>query len=207
MPAPSPIPPLLPRPTVIKLGGSLHDAPALRAWLRRLAAADGPPRVIVPGGGPFADRVRATQVALHLDDPAAHRMALLAMAQFGVLCAGLVPGLVTVPSVAAVRNALALGQVPIWLPLDLLAGHPEIEESWRVTSDSLALWLAHGLEASRLILVKSAPVPAGPADARRLEASGLIDRAFPELLRQWPVAFRCMHQDDWASFGRPLPVT
>ena len=44
---------------VVKLGGSLHDAPALRQRLAELATLPGPARIVVPGGGPFADAVRA----------------------------------------------------------------------------------------------------------------------------------------------------
>lgn len=200
MSAPSPIPPTLPRPWVVKLGGSLHGAPALRAWLQHLATVDGPPRVIVPGGGPFADQVRTAQATLGFADAAAHRMALLAMAQFGTICAALVPALVTAASIDAVRTALGTGRVPVWLPLDLLPGRPDIEESWRVTSDSLALWLAHELKAAHLLLVKSAPIPPGPPDARALSSAGILDGAFPDLLQRWPVAFGCVHQEQWVRF-------
>jgi aspartokinase-like uncharacterized kinase len=51
----------LPGPNVVKLGGSLHDAAELGGWLAALAEAPGPARVVVPGGGPFADAVRAAQ--------------------------------------------------------------------------------------------------------------------------------------------------
>ena len=183
------------RPWIVKLGGSLHDAPALRTWLLLLATAPGPPRAIVPGGGPFADAVRAAQARLGFDDGTAHRMALLAMAQFGTLCTGLAPALLGAPSVAAVRTALAAGRVPVWLPLDLLAGHGAIEESWRVTSDSLALWLAGELGAARLVLVKSGALPEAEADAADLAARGLLDAAFPAFAASAGIAIDCVHRD------------
>ncbi len=46
---------------VVKLGGSLHDSPALRDRLAELATLPGPGRIVVPGGGPFADLVRRLQ--------------------------------------------------------------------------------------------------------------------------------------------------
>ncbi|GJD44069.1 hypothetical protein AFCDBAGC_1931 [Methylobacterium cerastii] len=66
----------------------------------------------------------------------------------------------------------------IWDPAALRAGHPDIAETWDVTSDSLALWAATQLGAARCILVKSADAPAG-ADARALARIGLVDAAFP----------------------------
>ena len=66
----------------------------------------------------------------------------------------------------------------IWDPVALRAGHPDIPESWDVTSDSLALWAATQVRAARCILVKSRDAPAG-ADARALARIGLVDAAFP----------------------------
>ena len=47
-------------PLVVKLGGSLHASPALAHWLTALKRYPRP-LTIVPGGGPFADAVRAAQ--------------------------------------------------------------------------------------------------------------------------------------------------
>ena len=74
--------------TVIKLGGSHAFAPHLRDWLAAIAGCAGS-MVLVPGGGPFADLVRDAQARIGFDDDAAHRMALLAMAQYGCALASL----------------------------------------------------------------------------------------------------------------------
>ncbi len=66
---------------VVRLGGSHAFSPLLRPWLAAIGAAAGRV-VLVPGGGPFADTVRSAQAAMGFDDLAAHRMALLAMAQY-----------------------------------------------------------------------------------------------------------------------------
>ena len=78
---------------VVKLGGSLFDAPALRQRLAELATLPGPARIVVPGGGPFADAVRALQPALAVGDLVAHRMAILAMQQFGLALQAIEPRL------------------------------------------------------------------------------------------------------------------
>jgi aspartokinase-like uncharacterized kinase len=62
--------------------------------------------------------------------------------------------------------------------VELRAGHPDIAESWAVTSDSLALWLATRLQADRLVLVKSVDAPAISTPETLAEA-GIVDAAFP----------------------------
>ena len=75
------------RPVVVKLGGSVVRSGELVAWLDAIAAARCP-IVVVPGGGALADEVRACQSELGFGDPAAHRMALLAMDQLAWAVAG-----------------------------------------------------------------------------------------------------------------------
>jgi hypothetical protein len=84
------------------------------------------------------------------------------------------------------------GEVPrahVWDPCALRAGHPDIPESWAVTSDSLALWLATETGAPACRLVKSAPAPrgSGPQDWARL---GLVDAAFPAFAARYPGEIR-----------------
>jgi aspartokinase-like uncharacterized kinase len=76
---------------VVKLGGSLAGSERLREWLAALAGQPG--LVLVPGGGPFADAVRAAQGALRFDDATAHHLAMLAMEQYGRALCALQPGL------------------------------------------------------------------------------------------------------------------
>jgi aspartokinase-like uncharacterized kinase len=165
-------------PVVVKLGGSLAAADTLEEWLATLLAHGGGRAVIVPGGGAFADAVRAAQRRHRFSDRAAHAMAILAMEQYARLLLDLAPALVPGASLAALRAALAQGRVALWLPSAMLEGEPAIAASWDVTSDSLAAWLAGRLGAARLVLVKSAPALPG-ADAAMLAAQGLVDPTFP----------------------------
>ena len=75
------------RPVIVKLGGSVVRAPELSSWLDAIVAARRP-IVVVAGGGALADEVRACQAELGFGDPAAHRMALLAMDQLAWAIAG-----------------------------------------------------------------------------------------------------------------------
>lgn len=169
---------------VVKIGGSLTRAGPPVALLRQLAERQG--IIVVPGGGAFADAVRGAQPALGLTDSAAHRMALLAMEQMAHAMADLAPALRPAQTLAALGAAAEQGTA-LWFPAALTIGNAEIRESWDVTSDSLALWLATRLAAPRLLLVK-APGAAVPAASGTLAqqvsawtAAGLVDAAFATL--------------------------
>jgi len=161
---------------VLKLGGAQARGPWLKAWLNAIAALAGRV-VVVPGGGPFADAVRAQQALIGFDDEAAHDMAMLAMAQFGRALAGMRPGFALVEDEAALRARLAQRQTPVWAPLQM-ASAAGLTPSWDTTSDSLAAWLAGRLGASRLILVKHGEA----ASAEALAARGVVDANFPAYL-------------------------
>lgn len=164
---------------IIKLGGSLAAAGTLRRWLAVILAQGGGCAVIVPGGGEFADSVRAAQTRWRFSDRTAHRMALLAMEQYALMLHELAPALRPCADEAQIGAALAAGGIALWLPSAMVEADPAIAESWDVTSDSLAAWLARRLGATRLVLVKSAPAPAPPVSPERLAEFGLVDPAFP----------------------------
>ncbi|WP_027173551.1 uridylate kinase [Methylobacterium sp. 10] len=163
-------------PTIVKLGGSLvSDAARLGRLLAALADGGEGRCVVVPGGGPFADAVRQAQGQLGFSDALAHRLALDCMGRMAEVLSECEPRLAIVRSVMEARSA----EAPIiWDPVALKDGHPSIRESWDVTSDSLALWLATELEAPRCILVKSIDRPTG-ASLSDLARMGMVDAAFP----------------------------
>src|SRR5207302_4949844 len=94
--------------------------------------------VVVPGGGPFADAVRAAQAKMGFDDGASHQMALLAMEQYGCALASLSAGWLPAASAAAIRRALDADKIPVWFPTRMVRRAPDVPCSWDVTSDSLA---------------------------------------------------------------------
>lgn len=164
--------------TVVKIGGSLCGSARLDRLLDRLAAEGNVPLVLVAGGGPFADAVRQVQAAMPFDDVLAHRLALDAMTHLAEVLATRHPRLTAVGDRAGIAAALGQGQLPIWHPAELRMGHPDITESWEVTSDSLAAWLATELGADRLVLVKSVDARPGETPAS-LAQSGIVDTLFP----------------------------
>jgi aspartokinase-like uncharacterized kinase len=166
----------VPTTWVVKLGGSLADSGLLPSWLETLVEAK---IVLVPGGGPFADRVRWAQARWGFDDTTAHAMAILAMKQYGLMLSGICPKFRTAVDVGGLAAALATGRSAIWLPDPAAIDEREVPASWDVTSDSLAAWLARKAGATHLLLVKSAAIPSGEFRAEALAAEGLIDTAFP----------------------------
>jgi dihydroneopterin aldolase len=169
-------------PTVIKIGGSCASSLDLRRWTA-LVAGCAARAVIVPGGGPFADAVRTAQPRMGFDDAAAHHMAMLGMEQFGHALASFDRRLVVADSMAVFRRALAAGKVAVWLPARMAMTAADIPASWRVTSDSLAAWLAGKLRAPRLLLLKQVDLSRQPVTATALAEQGIVDPAFPAFLK------------------------
>lgn len=168
-------------PVVVKLGGSLFggDGSAGRAWLDIVVRAAAPV-VVVPGGGSFADAVRREQQRLGLSDPAAHRMALLAMHQTALAVVDMQPEprrLIVTDSTRGIGEALSRWRVPVWVPLPMTDRDSDIPEDWSITSDGLAAWLAIRIRARHVALVKSCAVPSD-ATAAELADAGLVDRWF-----------------------------
>ena len=189
---------------VVKLGGSLADYPDdLRHWLKALAEAGKGRIVIVPGGSFFADWVRETQNKWGFDDAAAHAMGLRAMEQFGIMLCGLQKGLIPARSETEIRKVLHENQVPVWLPVQILAAQ-DIEPSWDVTSDSLAAWLTRRLAAERLVLVKSCPLPKGEMDMAELSRKGIVDAAFPGFVDAAVFDVRLVNREDFTRVSSQI---
>ena len=179
---------------VVKLGGSLFGTPKLSSWMRVLADySKQVPIVIVPGGGPFADQVRAADAHYKLSDKTAHHMAILAMKQFGLLLADIAPSAQLIQT----RN-LAISPFSIWLPDDSLLQESVLNHSWSVTSDSIALWVASQLTAQHLLLIKHAKVDT--ASIATLIQEQIIDPAFSDLFTNNEVDTKILHYQGLECF-------
>ncbi|MEX0978075.1 MAG: hypothetical protein WDZ48_04450 [Pirellulales bacterium] len=165
---------------VIKLGGSLLDWPELvgqfRCWL-----ATQPPaaNVIVVGGGPLVDSLRALDRIHALSDETAHWLAIRAMSLTSAIVAELLSEATLVRSPEELRLESA-GPPQILDVEEFLRkehrGNGALPCSWDVTSDSIAARLANVLDAGELVLLKSAL----PADATYKSAAqgGYVDARF-----------------------------
>lgn len=141
---------------IIKVGGSLYHHTELStigaAWAK-LARTQR--LLLVPGGGPFADQVRAADTRFHLSNSAAHWMAILAMDQYAYLLADLIPQAALVRDLAGATAAGAAGQLAVLAPTMLLLQSDPLPHSWHITSDSIAAWLAQYAGINLLVLLKS----------------------------------------------------
>lgn len=164
-------------PSVVKVGGSLLRRPA---WDRELAAMlDGLPtaRLVVVGGGPLVDGLRAIDLASPQSADRMHRLAIDCMG----LTARVVAAALGVPLVGEPADQLpplAVLDAPAWLVRT--AWLDRLPVGWHVTSDSIAAVVAAEL-ARRLVLVKSVPPP--PGDLDQLVAAGWVDAWFPTAAR------------------------
>jgi 5-(aminomethyl)-3-furanmethanol phosphate kinase len=187
---------------VVKLGGSLAGDPSLAHWLRELAGSRAARFVAVPGGGPFADIVRAAQGIWRFSDEVAHTMAIGAMDQFGRMLCGIESGSVPCSTLDEIEAAWSRRVLPVWLPGRAMDRERELARSWDVTSDTIAAWLADALGASGLVLVKSCDLPAGPCEPAGLAAAGIVDPTLPEFLKRSRLALQVVQRGRWGELDR-----
>jgi aspartokinase-like uncharacterized kinase len=181
--------------TIIKVGGSLFDWHELPARMAAFLVAGGAIKraertILIAGGGPVADVVRRLDRIHGVGDVVAHRLALEALDLTALFLASLIPGAVLVDGSENLVSTWNSGYSPVLSPRQILiefeqSGKGSLPATWDVTSDSIAARIAVHLRADRLVLLKSASVPAGTSreDAARL---GLVDPMLPVVARALP---------------------
>ena len=177
---------------VLKLGGSLYKHTELAdalAHAKHLSQASAK-CTIVPGGGPFADQVRAAYRQWHIDEQTAHQMAILAMRQYGRLLAALS----RLP--VYYSDDQRSERCAIWLPTDhpmpaCLAKIPREQLDWDFTSDSIAICMADHIGAEYLVLLKAISVDQAGSLAE------LVDKRFVDLMHDTPVKVICLSVEEW----------
>ncbi len=195
---------------VIKVGGALGrvgDGAHLRSFCAALLDVGGRHRVLViPGGGIFADLVRAETERYRLSGSAAHWMAVLGMDAYGQVLLDLLgaradgaPAGEAVFSPRAAESAWSRSHVPVLLPYRFMYSEDPLPHGWEVTSDAIAAWVAALTRAKRLVLVKPGEpaADAPPVDdylLSRLESSGPHRTGFAGLAHGLP--------ESWAINGQ-----
>jgi aspartokinase-like uncharacterized kinase len=187
---------------VIKVGGSLAEDPErLRALCRKLSElAKMYALIVVPGGGRFADAVRELDQRFNLSGAVSHRMAILGMDQFGLLLCQIISGSCATYLLDDAKQLSEVGVVPVFLPSRLMFREDPLENSWDVTSDSIAAYVASRLSVAKLVLVtdvdgifsKDPKKHSAAKLIKRLSAQELlksnkktsVDRYLPKLLSQ-----------------------
>ena len=191
--------------TVVKVGGSIAAYPEkLRALCVKLSEVSKRHRlIVVPGGGEFADVIRSLDERFSLSCGASHRMAILGMDQYGLLLSDLMANSVLVSKLEELKCFLDSGRLPVFLPSNLLLREDPLENSWDVTSDSIAIYIADRLDIRKVVLVTDVDGiyiedPKKNPDAKlikQLSANELlamnkrtsVDKALPKLLSKMPI--------------------
>ena len=181
---------------VVKIGGSLYQNDVLPRWLTMLADLS-TDIVIVAGGGPFADQVRAANQRWPLSEAAAHNMALLAMQQFSYLMHDLEPRL-------SITDDPRLGTCArLWVPSQLLVrgglASEALERSWQTTSDTIAAWLATDIDANRLCLIKSKKIEEN--NVTHWYKTDLVDENFSKQAAKLNAPIDLYHASDVDAFA------
>lgn len=203
---------------VIKIGGSVSLSPSLQSWLDWVAEYGDGKVIIVPGGGIYADAVRAFQqqrlqnTLPPLSEEVAHALAIYAMDQMAMSFVALQPKLALVKNPLEIAERSWQHRGMVWLPSEMLlkemfSSHiAHLPPSWDVTSDSLAAWLAQVLEARQLVLVKSSDWVSNSetVDTEALTAligQGVLDPYFAEAVDERYFNIQVIHHHQLASFS------
>ena len=143
---------------VVKVGGGLTQVEgALETVTEGLLEAGRRHRIlVVPGGGPFADAVRAFGASHGLSADAAHWMSILAMDQYAHALVERIDGASLVEEPGAVSGAVGAAGVAVLAPSRWMRAADVLPHTWEATSDSVAAFVAGALDATRLVLVKPA---------------------------------------------------
>ncbi len=180
---------------VLKIGGSLLNYfEELKIFCKTLSKISETAKVlVVPGGGIFANTIRDLQKKIKFSDDTAHWMALLAMDTYAFLLKDMIEGS---KIIYTLEETPSRDKPVILAPFNLMKEKDSLEHSWRVTSDSIAAYVAHQLGAGLLVLVKDVD---GIIDTegnvykeiRSEELSGLgelcVDEVLPILIKEYQV--------------------
>jgi aspartokinase-like uncharacterized kinase len=168
---------------VLKVGGSLADKPSnLTKLCQELSVLAKAYRIsIVPGGGEFADTVRKFDKTYGLSNTVAHKMAILAMDQYGFFLSGITPNSYVSHSLKEISDSVK-GTLPIFLPSKLMFREDPLEHLWDITSDTIAAYIANALHAEKLVLVTDVDGIFSEDPKKNLDAKLVEELSADELL-------------------------
>lgn len=170
---------------VVKVGGSLsEDAASLESFCQQLSfLAETHRLVVIPGGGEFADVARKLYKKFNLSNMIAHKMAILAMDQYGLLLSNITPNSYISRSLEEIKSSNK-GMLPIFLPSTHIFREDALEYTWDVTSDSISAYLASLLHAEKLVLVTDVDGIFSSDPKKNLDAT-LIEELSINILLSW----------------------
>ncbi|BDZ69507.1 delta 1-pyrroline-5-carboxylate synthetase [Methanobacterium petrolearium] len=179
---------------VVKIGGSLFPEYSINL-ARKLVGKD---VMVVCGGGDLANQIREYHEKIDLSPSAGHWTAILCMDILGMLLADKFNDLVAVKSSEDAEKVLKSAKLPVLLPSRMMEELDPLEHSWRVTSDSISLYISHLVKAKLLIatdvdgIYTHSPSEDGAQFIKEISAKKLLtfgetslDESFAELLLEY----------------------
>ena len=108
--------------------------------------------IIIPGGGTLANFVRSLDLRMNLGDEKSHWMAIHAMDFNGQEIAIRYKQIQVIEKIDDINKKQRV--FAIFLPFKYLKNNDFLPHNWHVTSDSIALYLAHELNFENVFLIK-----------------------------------------------------
>lgn len=170
---------------ILKVGGSLAEDPlSLRKLSKKLSElAQTHSMLIVPGGGRFADVVREFDKDFQLSNTTAHKLAILAMDQYGLFLSDITPNSQVCYSLEEIY-ASSRRLLPIFLPSQFMSRGNPLEHSWDVTSDTISAYITAVLKSEKLILIKDVD-GIFSEDPKKNVNTEFIEKLTARELRRW----------------------
>jgi aspartokinase-like uncharacterized kinase len=140
----------------VKVGGSLlrHGVPGFTALSRALGDAARDQRVVAfPGGGPIDDYIEELDREVAFAPVAHHHLCARAQDQTGLVLASLCPDADVFAVPLEARPLLDAGRLAVMLPMRLIVDLDVFEQTWEITSDTMAAWFAAFFEAERFAIL------------------------------------------------------
>jgi aspartokinase-like uncharacterized kinase len=179
---------------VVKVGGSLFDLPDLGERLRGWLAGQRPAHnVLIAGGGPLVEQIRAWHAEEPIEDAAAHWMCVDLLTVTAHMLHAWMPETPLVEDDRLLCQRVGEPGATIFGPAPWMR-HSEpglpgtwLPSSWETTSDSIAGRLAAALLADEFVLMKSAlPRRKTSRELSALAAMGYIDSVLAQMAPELP---------------------
>jgi aspartokinase-like uncharacterized kinase len=187
---------------IIKVGGSLFDAPwlaeRLNQWLDRQAPAA---NIFVAGGGPLVGSIRQLDRLHQIGEVPAHWLCVRAMGVTARLLVDLFTDAALIDTIEAAEELIdsrpeklsVFDPAPLLTTVEATAPGTVLPHGWLVTSDSIAARLAEILRAGELVLLKSTLPTAESVE--QASKQGYVDEFLPTIARELP-RVRCVNLRD-----------
>ena len=172
---------------LFKLGGSLLNSGFMKIWIKFITDHFKGRAIIIPGGGLFANHIRAVQKDYCLENDIAHDMALYSMSQMGLLISSIDrKNLHFCNTKHEISRVIEDNKVPIIGTFDFLKTRiGSSNKNWSITSDSIALLISEELQINTLLIVKSclcsfidSKIALNQIKVNKLVSLGILDASF-----------------------------